>query len=51
MGLIRGAKFDIRFVKIYDEDEDAVAAYFELIEKPYISHGFYDSFAEARMNC
>lgn len=48
MDTMAGTKFDIHLVKVYDEDEDALAAYFELIEGSGISHGFFDSLAAAQ---
>lgn len=41
------SEFYIHLVQIFDEDDDALTSYFEVVEDPYKSHGLFDSVAEA----
>ena len=40
--------FTIRFLEVFDEDEDLLASYFELVEKPDKQLGLFNSFLEAQ---
>ncbi|HEY8942202.1 MAG TPA: hypothetical protein VIM59_18540 [Cellvibrio sp.] len=39
--------FQINLVQIYDASEDAVASFFEVIKKPKISLGLFDTYEMA----
>lgn len=38
----------ISFVELYDEDEDSVISFYELIERPDSTIGVYDNFDHAQ---
>lgn len=45
--LSENALFEIRFLQIFDVDEDAVSSFFELVQKPNRRVGLFTSFDEA----
>ena len=45
--LCENALFEIRFLQIFDVDEDAVSSFFELVSKPETRVGLFMSFDEA----